>query len=234
MSRDPSRVLRAVLAPLARKTLADALSADVVERAIASAFAAHEARADLGSREESWGGRLMMELASLTIGFHEALLRETRDEARARRLTAAVTWAAYRHMARLPGWYARVRSDQPLVQLRRATGAFRQAPFGLPAYVMRDVDAGEDVVAFDVLRCPVAELMHAHGLDQLCVESWCDLDFPLAREWGGWLERELALANGDSRCSFRWHAGSPPSELVERHRAPAAVALTRDGGATES
>jgi ubiquinone biosynthesis protein len=59
-------------------------------------------------------------------------------------------------------------------------------------------------VAFDVRRCPVAEHFRAEGLSQLCVESWCNLDYAVAEKWGARLERTTTLAEGAERCDFRW------------------------------
>ena len=40
------------------------------------------------------------------------------------------------------------------------------------------------VVAFDCLRCPVAEYFASHNLSELCVKTFCNPDFPLAEQWG--------------------------------------------------
>lgn len=60
----------------------------------------------------------------------------------------------------------------------------------------------------DMLRCPVAEYLAAHGASDLAVASWCNLDFPLARMWGGELERHGTLAGGAEHCDFRFRARS--------------------------
>jgi ubiquinone biosynthesis protein len=79
-----------------------------------------------------------------------------------------------------------------------------------------DVPGGEDVVAFDVRRCPVAEYFRAQGLSQVCVDAWCNLDLPLARKWGARLERTGTLAQGAERCDFRWHLESKPDTRSPR------------------
>ena len=48
------------------------------------------------------------------------------------------------------------------------------------------------------------EFFRSHGMQKLCRETWCELDFPLAEKWGGELERTTTLAEGASRCDFRW------------------------------
>jgi L-2-amino-thiazoline-4-carboxylic acid hydrolase len=53
-------------------------------------------------------------------------------------------------------------------------------------------------------RCPVAEYLTSHDATDLCVATCCNLDFPLARMWGGELERQGTLAGGAGRCDFRF------------------------------
>jgi len=91
-------------------------------------------------------------------------------------------------------------------KLRVATAAFRQFPFSSPSYLWEDVDAGPQTVAFNCLTCPVAEHFRANDLSTLCVNTWCALDYPLARQWGSVLERTGTIAGGAAVCDFRWHA----------------------------
>ncbi|MFQ5740811.1 MAG: L-2-amino-thiazoline-4-carboxylic acid hydrolase, partial [Acidobacteriota bacterium] len=59
-----------------------------------------------------------------------------------------------------------------------------------------------DGIYFDMRRCPVAEYFRSSGAADLCVGSWCNLDYGLAEMWGGWLERTGTLAGGDDCCRF--------------------------------
>jgi ubiquinone biosynthesis protein len=83
---------------------------------------------------------------------------------------------------------------------------------------MEDVAACAEVVAFDVHRCPVADYFRREGRAPLCVPTFCDLDFPLARVWGAVLERTGTLAGGAPRCDFRWRPspqGPEPGKIQE-------------------
>jgi len=91
-------------------------------------------------------------------------------------------------------------------RLRVATTAFRTFPFSSPSYLWKDVEAAPRTVAFNCLKCPVAEHFRAHDLSDVCVKTWCALDFPLARQWGATLERTGTIAGGAAACDFRWHA----------------------------
>jgi L-2-amino-thiazoline-4-carboxylic acid hydrolase len=188
----------------ARKVLGDRYPPAEVRQILFEAMQRYrERRGDLPA-EAGMGGRWMVRCAALTAELFRTLLAHglTRKEAIER--TSALTWLLYEKMALVPGFVSKVLGRGAVDRVKRATGAFRRFPFGPPAYVMVDVPAGEGVVAFDVQRCPVAELFKAQGLSDLCISSFCNLDFPLALKWGATLERRDTLAGGADRCDFRW------------------------------
>ncbi|NOY09467.1 MAG: L-2-amino-thiazoline-4-carboxylic acid hydrolase, partial [Spirochaetes bacterium] len=61
-----------------------------------------------------------------------------------------------------------------------------------------------NVVAFNVYKCPAAEFFKEHKLSELCVKSWCNLDYPLAEKWKVKLERTKTIAKGNELCNFRF------------------------------
>jgi ubiquinone biosynthesis protein len=73
--------------------------------------------------------------------------------------------------------------------------------FSPPAYRF-DTDKIEDGFYLDVKRCPVAELMAATGASELCIQSWCGVDFGLVEIIGGSLLREGTLAMSREKCDF--------------------------------
>jgi hypothetical protein len=201
---------------IAIRELRNEIGAEPAKSAVDCAFYEHRrARARL-AREPSIGGRLMLDAAALTVCLFRALLARDIPEQRARTLTAKVTAAVYDLMARVPSAIARVGGGAPVERLRRATSAFRRFPFGPPAYRMLDVAAGEDTVAFDVVRCPVAEYFRAQDLPELCVASFCNLDYPLAARWGATLERTKTLVEGAECCDFRWRVSPRDAEKETR------------------
>lgn len=198
------RLIRPAVAPVARAALRDRLADDEIRLVVQDAFADYErSRATLPS-ESQVGPRLMVHLAALTAGFYRALIARGLAPAEARGRTGRVTAAVYDKMGEVPWALSRLRGREPRARLEAATNLFRRFPFSSPGYEMVDVPAADDVVAFDVLRCPVAEYLRAEGLGELCVETWCNLDFSLAEHWGSHLERSSTLAQGDERCDFRW------------------------------
>lgn len=199
------RLLKPLLAPAARTALRERHSAGEIASVLDDAFADYGRQRFLLPRERQAGARLMVHFAALTAGVYRALRARDLSENDARRLTADMTWRVYKKMAAVPWVIARGTRATPFGRLEKATRVFRTFPFRAPSYDMVDVPADEGVVAFDVRRCPVAEYFHAQELSELCVEAWCNLDIPLAKRWGGHLERSGTLAQGAERCDFRWH-----------------------------
>jgi ubiquinone biosynthesis protein len=155
--------------------------------------------------ERNLGAVFTTHLAALTLGMHETLLRHGVDKDQSYRLIHDIGWKFYTEMGEPPLLFASAFTRDAEKRLRLATDLFRLYPFGSPGYVWRDVPSAESVVAFDCTRCPVAEFFAKHGASELCVETWCHLDFPLAKKWGGRLERTGTIAMGKDHCDFRWH-----------------------------
>ena len=153
------------------------------------------------------GAILTTHLAALTLALHQTAVSHGRSPAQSHALIHAIGWDIYRRMADPPWELARAITSDPTKRLRIATDQFRRFPFGPPGYGWREVDAGDNVVAFDCTKCPVAEFFAHHDEAELCTATWCALDFPVAEKWGGWLVRPKTIADGHDHCDFRWHSG---------------------------
>ena len=158
-------------------------------------------------RHATIGADLTVHLAAFTIAMYRVLMQKGHPRQEATQLVSNMVWQAYTKMGEVP-WIVSGRLGQDSYQrLRFCVDAFLTFPFGSPGYQWENVDGGERVCAFNITRCPVAEYFHAQGLDTLCVQTWCNQDFALARQWGGaTLERTGTLAGGAPCCDFRWHA----------------------------
>ena len=154
-------------------------------------------------REPTIGARMNVRLACATIAAYQALLAAGIEKDEAVMLIADVAWEVCGKGAMLPGLVSRAFARDPVRRLRIATNLVRRFPFNPPGYVMEDVPA-DDMVAFDVRRCPVGEYFRSYDLGQLCMGTWCSQDYAFAEIWGGKLERSGTLAAGDDRCDFRW------------------------------
>lgn len=154
--------------------------------------------------QKTFGARFIVRAAAGTLAFYRALRERGESDEQATALLADFTWIIYEKMGRLPWILVGLQTKDPYRRLELATKFFRQFPFGPPAYEWRDVEASADVVAFDCLRCPVAEFFSSHHAGPVCVATFCNLDFPLAPTWGASLTRTGSLAGGAPRCDFRW------------------------------
>jgi len=157
------------------------------------------------------GPTFILHLAGAVRAMNQALVAAGHRPEEARELLYEIGWLVYTRMGEGPFLVASAFTDDPRKKMEVATRLFRGFPFGPPAYQWRDVEAGEHpagagqaVVAFDCLQCPVAEYFVRHGEGDLCYGTFCRLDFPLAEQWGGRLERTGTLAIGAPVCDFRW------------------------------
>lgn len=160
--------------------------------------------------ERSLGAVFTTHLAVATLALHETLLRHGVSADESYRLIYDIGWRLYTEMGEPPLMIAGAFTRDPHKRLRLATDLFRRFPFASPSYGWHDIASSADVVAFDCTRCPVAEMFAKHGASELCVKTWCELDFPLAKKWGGRLERTGTIAMGAERCDFRWHSTGEP------------------------
>ncbi len=152
------------------------------------------------------GATFTTHLALATLAVFEVLSAHGLDKKRAYEIIYDAGWRLYTKMGEPPLLIAGAYTRDPAKRLRIATDLFRSFPFGEPGYLWQDVEGPSHVVGFDCMRCPVAEFFARHDESELCVNTWCNLDFPLAEKWGGRLERSGTIASGAERCDFRWHA----------------------------
>ena len=146
-------------------------------------------------------------LAAATLALHEVLLRHGTSVAESHRLIYDIGWRIYVQMGEIPLLVASAVTRDPHKRLKLATDLFRSFPFGAPAYEWRDVLSADGSIAFDCTKCPVAEFFGKHDASDLCVQTFCRLDFPLAEKWGGTLHRTGTIASGAAICDFRWKPG---------------------------
>jgi ubiquinone biosynthesis protein len=142
-------------------------------------------------------------LAAATLALHQVLLRHRTSAAQSYRLIFAIGWRIYVQMGEIPLLVASAVTRDPRKRLKLATDLFRAFPFGAPAYGWRDVMSTDGSIAFDCTKCPVAEFIAKQGASELCVQTFCRLDFPLAEKWGGHLHRTGTIASGAATCDFR-------------------------------
>jgi ubiquinone biosynthesis protein len=199
-------IFRALIDPVVNPILSERYGADHTAILDQIWTGAAERWATL-SRQSTLGAAITVRLAAVTAAAYETLAARHTPAEDATQIVYDIAWAIYQRMGRA-AWIASgaLSTDTP-ERLRLATIAFRIFPFSAPSYEWQPVPSPTGVVSFDCLRCPVAEYFKEQDLSELCVRTWCALDFPLAANvWNARLERAGSIAGGASRCDFRWHA----------------------------
>ena len=156
------------------------------------------------------GSTMNVRLACFTFSFFEELLAGGTDREYAVELVADASWKVYQAWVRITSAAARLargtssalafaasqKSDngRGLVRLR--------FPFNAPGYAIETVpvDAG---TGFNVVHCPVSSYFRARGAADLCLASWCNLDYSLSELTHQTLVRTKTLVQGDAHCDFR-------------------------------
>jgi len=156
-------------------------------------------------RERTLGGRILIELGIITNAFYQVLIERGQSQENATKILFDVTWRVYRKIGKFSWIVSGLGAKSTYLHLQKTTKLFRKFPFSQPSYIWENVDSGKDIVGFNCLRCPVAEYFKSHNLSKLCVETWCNLDYPLADEiWHSKLIRTGSIAGGATICDFRW------------------------------
>lgn len=176
-----------------------------VHRLLKAAWAKFNDLAPGLSREPTLGSRQNVSLACLTLAMLDALREEGIERGYAIELIGDSCWKVYAQWGQVPRLLSRLLTRDPAKRMRISVDTFLRFPFNRPGYRYLDVPepAGRGL---DMLRCPVAGYLAAHSASDLAVGSWCNLDFQLARMWGGTLERHNSLAQGAQCCDFGFRA----------------------------
>jgi hypothetical protein len=154
------------------------------------------------------GSRMNVRLACFTLSFFEALLVSDVERQYATELVADAAWNIYEWWARLALVVGHLTGGKSsalafaTTSKRGRTNPSLRFPFNTPGYLIRSAPMNPGT-AFDVVHCPVAEYFRERGADDLCVASWCNLDYALADITHERLIRTETLAQGGKRCDFR-------------------------------
>ncbi|MBD3631022.1 AarF/UbiB family protein [Cyclobacterium sp.] len=155
-------------------------------------------------KQETLGATFTIHLACATVALYKVLLQADKNVDEATDLIYRIGWKIYTRMGEYPMLIAGMFSDHPYKKMELTMQVFRMFPFTAPDYGWQDVEGGEYTVAFNCTRCRVADYFKSLELGDLCYRTWCKLDFPLAEQWGGHLERSGSIAGGAGICDFRW------------------------------
>ncbi len=158
--------------------------------------------------QPSLGNQMNLLLSCITLCCFQTMLESGVERGYAIELIGDMAWKIYEKWGAIPITLARLHKHNPRDQMRFAVNAFLRFPFSPPGYLLERLPS-DDGISFNIKRCVVAEYFRGQGAADLCVGTWCDLDFALAEMWGGWLERTETLASGGPSCGFRFKAPTP-------------------------
>ena len=200
------RIFRALIDPSVKPILSERYGADGAAILDQIWTDAAERWATLAS-QATLGATITVRLAAVTAAAYETLVVHHTPAEHATQTVYDIAWAVYQKMGAAAWAASGALSSDGTERLRLATVAFRTFPFSTPSYEWKSLPSPAGVVSFDCLRCPVAEYFEAQNLSELCVRTWCALDFPLAEKvWDAQLVRSGSIAGGAACCDFRWHA----------------------------
>ncbi len=155
-------------------------------------------------KQQTLGATFTIHLACASLALYNTLIKSEKNKEEAISLIYKIGWKIYTCMGKIPMLIAGIFSDAPIKKMELSTQIFRMFPFTSPDYGWEDISSDKNIIAFNCTRCQVAEYFKKFDLGDVCYQTWCKLDFPLAEQWGGQLERTGSIAGGAKKCDFRW------------------------------
>jgi ubiquinone biosynthesis protein len=159
------------------------------------------------SREPTFGSRMNVRLAALTLAMLRSLTASGVERKYAVELIGDTCWKVYQYWGRVGRFLGHLTRRHPIrghaSRIGRDGSWPMSFPFNPPGYRARYVPT-QGGLGFNVIRCPVAEYFHTKGAADLAVGTWCMLDYPLAEMIDLKLIRTQTLTGNDLQCDFRW------------------------------
>lgn len=155
-----------------------------------------------GSHEPTFGSRMNVRLAALTLAMLRNLTSNGIERKYAIELIGDTCWKVYQswgYVGRLLGYLTRRDPIRDHARRVGSNGSWPLSfPFNPPGYRARYVPT-QGGLGFNVIRCPVAEYFHTKGAADLAVGTWCMLDYPLGEMTEIKLVRIQTLAPGNAQ-----------------------------------
>ncbi len=191
-------------AKAAREVLSTDFSKDEIESILKGYWSGYKAlRGDI-AKQPTIGGTVMVHLAGMSTAFYNELTKREISATQTTQYFYDIAWKVYKIMGRFSWNLTRLKYRNKSKRLAYATELFRSFPFNHPSYKWENIPQFDHTVRFDCKKCPVAEYFETQGLSKFCVNTWCALDFPLAKMWNAKLERTNSIAGGAKACDFKW------------------------------
>lgn len=193
------------------EVLSDKLPESTASELSRRIWASHNERSPDIEKREMFGATVMVKLSLLTLIIYEIISEENFGRKEAIDLTAKIVSIIYEEVTDRFWFFTRLFSGVPIKRVRAAMTFFIKCfPYRSPGYEMELLQTKDTEVAFNVHKCPAAEFFRERQLADLCTESWCNQDYPLAAKWNVELQRDQTLAKGNEYCNFKFLAKNAP------------------------
>ncbi len=179
-----------------------------VDGLLRDAWAHYRERVGSLPQQSTIGSTMNVRLACFTMSFFDALMAKGIERNYAIELIADAAWRVYSLWARIAVALVHVTPGTKALGFavvhdsRSHKSISLRFPFNAPGYRIETVSTVGGT-AFDVVHCPVATYFRAHDGADLCIASWCNLDYALAEMTHENLVRTKTLVGGQNRCDFR-------------------------------
>ena len=200
----------------AQLELAKRLPAATAEIIWRETLTRHAARPPLAMRVAP-GLALLLRYFEWDCALYRAARNQGLSEADAGALIEEINWALVGPPVGLGHALTRLASSRPARRVRWLLDALFGLLFTAP---FRRQVLSSDGLAFDVQVCPLADFFRQQGLPELTRYAACGLDYRMAHAWKMRLLRRETLAEGASRCDFRFEVivESPAGKPRDRSR----------------
>lgn len=144
---------------------------------------------------------LVMNFACLTFSGYTAMIEAGMAKQEVIDSIYDLTWDITARSTRLANRISKLLIKDASRRMEYLVDLVMKLVFSPPAYqTQKGVVQGGFFM--DVCSCPVAEYMISKDAAELCVQTWCGVDFGLVELIGGRLERSGTRAMGKEKCDF--------------------------------
>jgi ubiquinone biosynthesis protein len=149
----------------------------------------------------------VMNFACLTLSAYRAMLAFGIEKEYAIQLIYDLVWDVTSRSVRTANQFTTLFVQDNMRRMKILVDQVMKVLFSKPAYQTTNGKL-EDGFFMDVHTCPVADYMITNQAADLCVNTWCAVDFGLVDIIGGRLERSGTRSTGEEKCDFRFYNAS--------------------------
>jgi hypothetical protein len=158
----------------------------------------------------SFGVNLFLRYMEWDVALYRVLLAQGMSQEQACHLTEEINWEIFGAGTKAAFLLSRLRSANHQTRIQWVLDLMFLVLFTKP--FRKQAVPSNNGIAFDVVRCPVAEYFQQQGIPELTRSAACNLDHRMAQNWGVKLERSQTIAEGASHCDFRFKIMTKDSE----------------------